>query len=321
MQKLKPRHCGDGDGPPEEDKGEPGRDTKERRIEEESEPDDGDGSEKEENKTRTQEEQPQQEKQVQDKAKEEEEIEEEQDTESEHAEREKTESEDEEDEKNKKRYNLRKRKGRTVYVSASKIFRLDNLRDTDDVIKAMKRGYEVSIGGSFFTGSGGSVQMGQQDGTGNQHDDPETDNDKEGPQPEQDQDAQPQQQKQPRMLTNLARYNAPGIKDNENVTGKRNQRNRHQMADECEKKRDRITQSDMQHREKQQRMMENIRAEIQKNRNQQHRTQQRQHHHKQHHQSRQEKRHHHQREKLAGAREWTRTYKTSARACNKQDTS
>jgi hypothetical protein len=40
----------------------------------------------------------------------------------EHAERETTESEDEEDEKNKKRYNLIKRTGRTVYVSASKIF-------------------------------------------------------------------------------------------------------------------------------------------------------------------------------------------------------
>jgi hypothetical protein len=64
------------------------------------------------------------------------------------------------------------------------------------------------------------------------------------------------------MLTNLARYNAPRIKDNKNVTGKWNQRNRHQMADECEKKRDRITQSDMQHREKQQRMMETIRAEM-----------------------------------------------------------
>jgi hypothetical protein len=126
----------------------------------------------------------------------------------------------------------------------------------------MKRGYKVSIGGSFFAGSGGSAQMRQQDGTGNQHDNQETDDDKGGPQPEQDLDAQPQQQKQPRMLTNLARYNEPRIKDNENVTGKRNQGNRHQMADECEKKRDRITQSDMQHREKQQRMMETIRAEM-----------------------------------------------------------
>jgi hypothetical protein len=58
----------------------------------------------------------------------------------------------------------------------------------------MKRGYKVIIGGSFFAGSGGrSAQIGQQDRTGNQHDDPETDNDKEGTQPEQDQDAQPQQ--------------------------------------------------------------------------------------------------------------------------------
>jgi hypothetical protein len=37
MQKLKPRHCGDGDGPPDQDEGEPGRDTKGRIIQEESE--------------------------------------------------------------------------------------------------------------------------------------------------------------------------------------------------------------------------------------------------------------------------------------------
>jgi hypothetical protein len=140
-----------------------------------------------------QEEQPQQQTKVLNKALKEEENKEEQDTESEHAEKETTESEDEEDEKNKKRYNLRKRKVRTVYVAASKIFRLDNLRDTDDVIEAMKRGYEVSIGGSFFAGSGGRAQMGQQDGTSNQHDDSETDNNKEGAQLEWDQDAQPQQ--------------------------------------------------------------------------------------------------------------------------------
>jgi hypothetical protein len=221
-----------------------------------------DMNEEEGNNTKTQEEQPQQETQVQNKAEEEEENKVEQDTESEHAEKETTESEDEEDEKNKKRYNLRKRKGRTVYVAASKIFLFDNLRDTDDVIKSMKRGYEVSIGGSFFAGSEGSAQIGQQDGTGNQHDDPEMDNGKEGAQPERDQDAQPQQQKQPWLLANLARYNIPGIKDNRNVRGKRNQCDRHQIADECQKKRDRITQSDMQHKEKQQRLMETIRAEM-----------------------------------------------------------
>jgi hypothetical protein len=49
-----------------------------------------------------------------------------------------------------------------------------------------------------LAGSGGGAQIGQQDGTGNQHDDPDTDDNKGGPQP--DQDAQPQQQKQPRML-------------------------------------------------------------------------------------------------------------------------
>jgi hypothetical protein len=77
-------------------------------------------------------------------------------------------------------------------VSASKIFRLDNLRDIDDVIKAMKKGYKVSIVGSFFASSGGSAQMREQDGTGKQHDDQETDDNKGGPQPEQNQDAQPQ---------------------------------------------------------------------------------------------------------------------------------
>jgi hypothetical protein len=55
--------------------------------------------------------------------------------------------------------------------------------------EAMKRGYEVSIGGSFFAGSGGSAQMGQQDRTGNQHNNQETDYNKEGPQQEQNQDA------------------------------------------------------------------------------------------------------------------------------------
>jgi hypothetical protein len=45
-----------------------------------------------------------------------------QDTESEHAEREEEELEDKEDKKNMKCYNLRKRKGKTVYVSASTIF-------------------------------------------------------------------------------------------------------------------------------------------------------------------------------------------------------
>jgi hypothetical protein len=54
----------------------------------------------------------------------------------------------------------------------------------------------------------------------------------------------------------------PGSRTQKNVTGKRNQHDRHQMADECEKKRDRIAQSDMQHKEKQQRLMETITAEM-----------------------------------------------------------
>jgi hypothetical protein len=52
MQKLKLRHCGDGDGPPKEDEGEPGRDTKGRRIQEESETEEEDVNEKKENKTK-----------------------------------------------------------------------------------------------------------------------------------------------------------------------------------------------------------------------------------------------------------------------------
>jgi hypothetical protein len=40
MKKLKPRHCGDGDGPPDQDPDEPGRDTKGRRIQEENESED-----------------------------------------------------------------------------------------------------------------------------------------------------------------------------------------------------------------------------------------------------------------------------------------
>jgi hypothetical protein len=132
---------------------------------------------------------------------------------------------------NSKCYNLRKRKGKRVYLSASKIFWLDNHRDTDDVIETMKRGQEVSIGGSFFAGSGGGAKTGKQDRRGNQQYNQDTADDDEEPQSQQDiEDAQPQQRKQPRMLTNLARYNTPGIKDNENVSGKRNQRDKHQMA-------------------------------------------------------------------------------------------
>jgi hypothetical protein len=40
MQKLKPRHCGDGEVPPVQYKEEPGRDTKRRRIKEESKSED-----------------------------------------------------------------------------------------------------------------------------------------------------------------------------------------------------------------------------------------------------------------------------------------
>jgi hypothetical protein len=190
----------------------------------------------------TPDEQRQEETQGQDKDEEDRGSKQQQDTESKHAEREETESE--EDEKNTKRYNLRKRKGKIVYVSASNIFRLDNLRDTDDVIEAMKRGYKVSIRGSFFAGSEGGAKTGKQDGRGNQQYNQDTDDNDKEPQPQQDiQGAQPQQRKQPRMLTNLARYNAPGINENKNLPGKRNQLDKHQMAAECKKKRNRIAKS------------------------------------------------------------------------------
>jgi hypothetical protein len=130
----------------------------------------------------------------------------------------------------------------------------------------MKRGYEVSIGASFFAGSGGGSKTERHNGRGNQQSDQDTDDNDEETQPQPDMpDAQRQQpqQKQPRMLiTNLARYNRPGIKDNEKVSGKQNQRDNHQMAEVCETKRNRIEKSDMQHREKQERMIENISAEI-----------------------------------------------------------
>jgi hypothetical protein len=79
----------------------------------------------------------------------------------------------------------------------------------------MKRGYKLSIGGSFFAGSIGGSKTGKQNRIDNQQYKQDTDDDNEKPQPQQAiQDAQPQQQKQPRMLANLARHNAPGIKDN-----------------------------------------------------------------------------------------------------------
>jgi hypothetical protein len=52
-QKLKPRHCGDRDGPPEQDKEEPGRDTKGRRIQEESKEEDEDMSKDDKNQNTT----------------------------------------------------------------------------------------------------------------------------------------------------------------------------------------------------------------------------------------------------------------------------
>jgi hypothetical protein len=274
MQKLKPRHCGDGEGPPDQDLEEPGSDTKGRRIPEENETGEENMTEEDRDHNATPEVPHQEKTQVQEEMEEQgeqetEQEEREENAESDHREQEDDKSEEERSEdkeanKNRKRYNLRKRKGRTVYVSASKVFRLDNLRDTDGVIEAMKIGYKICMGGSFFAGNGGGGKTQRQNKRGNQQINQDTeDNNNCQPQPDMP-DAQPQQQqqKQPRMLSNLARYNAPGIKDNKKVAGKRNQRDNHQMAKECETKRNRIAKSDMQHWEKQQRMMENIRAEI-----------------------------------------------------------
>jgi hypothetical protein len=99
----------------------------------------------------------------------------------------------------------------------------------------MKRGYKVSIGGSFFAGSGGGGKTQTQNERDNQQINQDTDdNDDLQPQPDMpDAELQQQQQKQPRML---ARNNAPGIKDNKKVSGKQNQRDNHQMAEECKTK-------------------------------------------------------------------------------------
>jgi hypothetical protein len=145
MQKLKPRQCGDGDRPPDQDK--PGRNTKGRRIPEENKMEDENVTKEVRDNNATPEVPQQEETQVQDETEEQGQQEQEQNSESDHAEQEDEKgkeelSEDKEDNKKTKRYNLRKRKVRTVYVSASKVFRLDNLRDTDDVIEAMKRGYK-----------------------------------------------------------------------------------------------------------------------------------------------------------------------------------
>jgi hypothetical protein len=82
----------------------------------------------------------------------------------------------------------------------------------------------------------------KQNKTGNQQIDRDTDDyDNLQPQPDMpDAQTQQQQQKLPRMLTYLARYNSPGIKDHKKVSGKRNQHNNHQMAKDCETKRSRM---------------------------------------------------------------------------------
>jgi hypothetical protein len=236
MQTLKPRHCGDGEGPTDQDQNEPGRDTRGRRIPNENGLEDKSANE-EANDDNTRTEQLQQEEtHVQDEPEEgeedkEEEPEPEQDKqepeaepEGDQIEREQAEEEEQEANNNKKRYNLRKRKNKTVYVSALKIFRLDNIRDADNVIEAMKRGYKVSIGRSFFAGGGGvghairaNAQVGQQLVQ-------DMDNDLQPPPEAPKMPPSQPRPKQPRMLSGLAMFNAPGIKDGGQVSGKRNQR-------------------------------------------------------------------------------------------------
>jgi glycerophosphoryl diester phosphodiesterase len=161
MQKLKPRHCGDGNEPPNQDPEEPGRGTKGRRIPEKNKTEDKNLNEEARDDNATPGVLQQKEMQVQEETEEQGQTESEQEEQEENVELDLAEQEDdkseeelseeeEEAKKNTKRYNLRKRKGRTVYVSALKVFQLDNLRDTDDVIEAIKRGYEVSIGEVFL---------------------------------------------------------------------------------------------------------------------------------------------------------------------------
>jgi hypothetical protein len=85
MQKLKPRHCGDGDGPPDQDQEEPGRDTKGRRIQEENKSEDENVIEEDSTHNATPDEQQQEETQVQDKEEEDRGNKQQQDTESEPA--------------------------------------------------------------------------------------------------------------------------------------------------------------------------------------------------------------------------------------------
>jgi hypothetical protein len=133
MQKLKPRHCGDGDRPTDQDPEEPGRDTEGRRIPQENKMKDKNMTKEARDNNVTTQVLQQEETQVQEETEEQgqqepEQDKQEQNTGSDHAEQEEEKSkeellEDEEANKNTRRYNLRKRKySRTVYVSASKVF-------------------------------------------------------------------------------------------------------------------------------------------------------------------------------------------------------
>jgi hypothetical protein len=88
----------------------------------------------------------------------------------------------------------------------------------------MKRGYKVSIGRSFFAGGGGvghAIRANEQVGQQLVQD---MDNDLQPPPEEPKMPPSQPRPKQPRMLSGLAMFNAPGIKDGGQVSGKRNQR-------------------------------------------------------------------------------------------------
>jgi hypothetical protein len=105
MQKLEPRHCGDRDGPPDQDKEEPGRDTKGRKIQEESKLEDKKVIEEDANHNATPDEQQLQETQVQDKEEEDGGNKEQQDNKSEHTGR---------DRQNRKTKKMRRTRNATI---------------------------------------------------------------------------------------------------------------------------------------------------------------------------------------------------------------
>jgi hypothetical protein len=92
------------------------------------------------------------------------------------------------------------------------------------------RGYKVSIGGSFFAGGGGSGHTSRDNEHGRQQINPVTDDNLQPPPEAPKMPPSQQRPRHPKMLSNLEMYNAPGIKDKGQVSGKCYQRNRHKNA-------------------------------------------------------------------------------------------